>query len=75
MTDRRCGTCKWLRVTPDKAGRRVVRKENSYLCLFEVKWPALPDSITRSYSFRLPTGWYMCGDQGTECPTWEEFKR
>lgn len=64
VTEQRCGTCKWLRVTPDKDGRRVVRKANAYLCTFEPMWPPLPDHI-----------WYMEPMQGTECPVWTEFKK
>ena len=72
-TDRRCGTCRWLRVEPDKNGRRVVRRDKIYRCLFEPAWPPLPAAITKSYGFRLPVAIVqgMCGDEGKDCPTWE----
>lgn len=74
MKERRCGTCKFLRVTPDKSGRRVVRKANTYLCIFQPVWPPLPDSMTKSGQIPVPTPWYMDSTQGTECPVWEEYK-
>lgn len=71
--ERRCGTCRFLRVDPDKAGRRVVRKDRAYRCQFEIAWPPLPVSVTRAYGFRLPNPQHqgMFGDMGDDCPTWE----
>lgn len=80
-TDRRCGTCKYLHVAPDKAGRRVVRKDGAYRCTFEPGFLVLPDSLTERSSgwsgtrFKLPTAGYMEGTEGIECPVWEELKR
>lgn len=75
VTEWRCGTCKWLRVAPDKTGRRVVLDTNVYLCTFEPVWPPLPDSITSRFWLKFPTAGYMRPDQGAQCPMWEEFEK
>lgn len=72
--ERRCGTCKFLRMTPEKAGRRVVRKDGAYLCTFVPAWPPLPTSITEHINYRLPAPSFMCGYHGTKCPVWEAHK-
>jgi hypothetical protein len=72
--DRRCGTCKFLQVPPDSAGRRVVRDRN-YLCTFKPDWPQLPTSITGRVNFCLPTPLYVAGAQGSQCPVWEAHRK
>ena len=67
-----CKTCKHLRVAPDARGRIVVRKDNAYPCDVPLPVVLLPDSVTSSYRFRWPPArFYMAGDKGTLCPTWE----
>lgn len=75
MTDKRCGTCKWLRVAPDKAGRRIPRKGKSYLCEFQVEWPLLPVSIRAFAIAKLPTPGFVESDDGILCPVWEAHKK
>ena len=80
--DRRCGTCRFLIVPLDKAGRRVVRTESAYACELGMKlaaleragasspFPAVPSCVTIrvSATYMDPTG-------GKTCPTWEQFKK
>lgn len=73
MTQKRCGTCRWLRVPLNKGGRAVVRHDKAYYCTFEPVWPPLPDSITmQNRGFQTPSRIYMEGHYGTNCPTWEK---
>jgi hypothetical protein len=73
----RCGNCRFLRVAPDRSGRRVVRKANAYSCTFPLpEMPALPESLTRAHGFRPYTKQgrsSMTPDDGANCPTWEIF--
>ena len=71
-----CKTCKHLEVAPTPSGRRVVRRDGAYKCVVpSPEFPALPDSITKAYSFgSLPRRW-MSGHEGTSCPLWEPVKR
>ena len=69
----RCGTCKWLAVPADKAGRRIPRTGHVYRCVFPIIMPALPDSVTRDHGFRaLAPVMHMEPSNGTTCPTWTE---
>ena len=74
-----CKTCKWMEVKPDKIGRRVVRKDRAYRCIYVVPRFKLPDSITKQYRWEKPFQQrgrsHMAGDMGTDCPTWEKFRK
>ena len=70
--ERRCGTCRFLHVPPDKSGQRVVRPYRGYECRFVVPAQPLPDSVTRVYGYRTPTQeLWMEPTDGTKCPVWE----
>jgi len=70
-----CRTCKHLFVPNDKAGRRVVRKDNSYECTVKVVMPLLPESVTGACGFKWPPSRsWMSGNQGENCPKWEGLK-
>jgi hypothetical protein len=76
--ERRCGTCRFLRVGLNKAGNRIVRHDGTYLCTFKVEWPPLPSSITNKLAARreeMPTPWFMEAAFGTNCPVWEALKK
>lgn len=70
-----CKTCRFLDVPLDKAGRRMVRSNHGYGCLWKLPKNhfVLPDSITQAPSYRLGRlRTFMEGDEGTTCPTWEK---
>jgi len=72
--DRRCGTCKHLRILPDADGKVRVQKDRSYYCTIEVEWPppSLPSSVVLAYSFpKQQPIYHMQSSQGAKCPTWE----
>jgi hypothetical protein len=66
--DRCCKTCRWLKVEPDAAGRRVVRKGRAYPC----EWP-LPEMPALAASLRVGSHYriYMEPGDGGNCPVWE----
>ena len=69
-----CKSCKWLDVALDKAGRRVVRKQNAYPCLApDPERPKVPASVEeRRGGFPWPPHRiFMCGYMGEDCPCWE----
>jgi len=69
-----CKTCTHLDVPLDKAGRRVVRKNNAYRCQCPLPdMPPLPIAITSAHNYREPStfGRHMSGDDGAGCPTWK----
>jgi hypothetical protein len=69
-----CRNCTFLRVPPDKDGRRRPRKDKAYTCTIDAPVPVLPTSITKSYGFRWPPSRdYMTPDDGERCPCWVEF--
>ena len=75
MPNKSCKTCKYLRVKPDKLGRRVVRKNESYLCDAPLPTLKIPDSIRLSWQFKWPPDRrYMQGVEGNECDTWEALE-
>ncbi len=68
-----CRTCVHLIVEPDKAGRRVVRKQQAYRCGAPVPdiLPLLPHSITKAYGWAAPSDRskrWVCPDDGRGCP-------
>jgi hypothetical protein len=64
-----CRTCKWLRVAPDKAGRRIPRKDKCYFCEAPLPEPALPLSVTTYHGWRWPPPRnFMSPDDGEDCP-------
>jgi len=72
MTAQRCGTCKWLDVPPDKAGRRIPRKTHVYRCLWPLPKRVLPDSILRAYGYNpTPSRSHMTPADGQTRATWE----
>lgn len=69
-----CKTCRHLDVQLDAAGRRVVRRLNSYRCTVPDPdlSPLLPECITRAYGFQAKMSRsHMSGESGAECPLWE----
>lgn len=69
-----CRSCIWLKVAPDKAGRRAPRKDKSYLCEAPVPDVVMPLSITRRYDWRWPPSRnYMAPDEGAGCPTFKSI--
>lgn len=67
-----CGTCRFLAVLPDAAGRTVVRPRCVYQCTAIVSLSPLPDSVTHCYGYSQAIGRrLMCGDEGSTCPTYE----
>lgn len=69
-----CKTCKWLEVEPNKAGKRVVRRDKVYQCLVPIPRPILPTSVTRAYDFSWPPPrtWLTKDMWGEVCLLWEE---
>lgn len=64
-----CRTCKWLRVPPDKSGRRIPRKDKCYLCEAPLPEPVLPVSITGAYDWKWPPSRrFMQPADGEGCP-------
>lgn len=49
-----CKTCKWLEVEPNKAGKRVVRKDKAYQCGVPIPRPRLPTSVLKAYDSGYP---------------------
>ena len=68
-----CKTCAHLDVALDKAGRRVVRKDNAYRCNApEPDVSSFPASITGAHGFRARfTRSHMMGTAGFNCPAWK----
>jgi hypothetical protein len=67
-----CRKCKWLKVWPNAAGKKIARRGNVYPCMFEPAMPVLPASITQRGGFRWPPDkGYVAPDDGAECPTFE----
>lgn len=80
MSEKKCKTCEFLAVRPDKAGRIVVRSSLVYQCAFPLpEEPVLPECITRNCGYpgweRLLHRRWMTGDDGTDCPCWEARKK
>ena len=72
MPSKSCKTCRYLRVKPDKLGRRMVRKTEVYPCDAPLPTPKLPDSIKQTWQFKWPPARRsMRGVDGSECETWE----
>lgn len=73
-----CGTCQWLGVISDKAGKRVVRDHFTYPCEFPLpEMPALPDSITTAYGYVVLTNRAkrdMAPNDGQHCPVFKPIK-
>ena len=72
-----CRDCEFLDVAPDKAGRRVVRRQLTYPCTFPVPDVVLPDSVTRYHGFQWPPGrMHMCGSEdGANCPCYKKIEK
>lgn len=79
MGEQSCRTCRYLDVPLDKLGRRIVRRDQGYRCIFgPLERPAWPDSVTESYGFRWPGNEQrgrrrMVGDDGENCPCWQKL--
>ena len=75
--EQRCGNCQFLKVWPDRSGRRVVRKANAYPCTAPVpKMPKLADSITRASGytpFERMTRNCMEPTDGQNCAVWVQY--
>jgi hypothetical protein len=69
-----CKTCLWLEVPPDAVGRRVVRKEHGYRCVWPELDLVLPDSVTKMYGFGARQRTRMTGDDGQSCPTYDAME-
>lgn len=69
-----CKTCKWLEVEPNKAGKRVVRKDRVYQCGVPIERPRLPTSVLKAYGFRWPPSktWLPSGLRDEVCLLWKE---
>lgn len=67
-----CRDCRFLKVFPDRDGKRRVRAREGYVCCAPIPDPlGLPDSITTSAFFHWFTSRdaaWMRADQGSECP-------
>jgi hypothetical protein len=75
MPEQSCRSCRFLRVAPNKAGKRVPRAGNSYCCMYEPQRPLLPDAMTATYGFKWPpTKTFMEPHQGTSCPCYAEIE-
>lgn len=71
-----CRNCQFLGVTPNAAGKRVVRKGYAYPCTVPVEMPPLPDSITKAYGFHWPPSRsHVEPDDGANCPTFQEIAK
>lgn len=71
-----CRTCKHLSVPLNKAGKKVIRKNDTYQCIVTIPAILLPDSITKSYGFQDPakaSRRFMSPDEGTRCPFHENI--
>lgn len=80
--ERRCGTCRFLDIPPDSAGRRRALKNHAYDCFFEPPKPTLPASIWTALTFKMRVDagqvlwprFRMFPVSGRDCPTWEVRK-
>lgn len=73
-----CGKCKWLNVTPNKAGRIVVLKSRAYRCLAPIPpLPPLPACIRVNAGYGIndlkwpPSASYMSAKDGEGCQLFE----
>lgn len=66
------GTCKFAGVTPDKAGRVIMRKDRVYPCMApEPDLPTLPACITKAYGFYWPPRRQRVEKNDCDkCPCW-----
>ncbi len=72
VVKRRCGTCEFLAVPPDKDGKKRVRKNFGYPCVFDISDPTLPASVTDAQGWNWPPHrQYMTPERGENCVTWE----
>lgn len=69
-----CKTCKWLKVEPNKGGKRVVRKDKAYQCGVPIERPHFPTSVLRVYNFTWPPHktWLTAEMRDEVCLLWEE---
>ncbi len=67
-----CKTCRWLVISLDKAGRRVVRKDRMYRCAAPLPEVKLPLSVAKYFSFNWPPRRTMVSGNWENCPCWEE---
>lgn len=82
MSDRRCGTCRFLEVPADKAGRVIARRDYGYRCFAPMPpLPPVPDCLAHevewwgsaiSHHIRRAR---MGKDDGGSCPAWERRQR
>ena len=72
--DKRCGTCRWLRLGKDPVTGRYdrVNPRHSYLCDWPIPWfesPILAVSVVSSSPvYSIQRVW---SGSGTDCPVWE----
>lgn len=73
-----CRNCRFLDVKPDKLGRRIVRRQETYDCLVPLAPPPpLPASLPQSTfaTYRDGAKWGMNPDEGETCPLFEPLKK
>lgn len=69
-----CRDCEFLRVLPDKDGKRRPRRERAYTCTVEVPLPKLPMSVISYFSFGWPPEKkYMSPDDGDGCVFYKQM--
>ena len=76
--EKRCGTCRFIHAVSDKDGkRRVLGRSHTYPCTAPIPaMPAMPDSITGYFGFKVPTDSMrrnVSSHGGTTCPTWQPY--
>ena len=76
--ERKCKTCRFLKVPPNRAGVRVVRQYATFHC--DAPLPEsvnIPDSVTKGpwYTpFETAPRRRMTGKDGTTCPAWQPLE-
>lgn len=73
-----CGTCAYLRVLPNAAGRRVVHKDRAYTCLwgFSTEGQEAKSELLSVLPHALGVKWekrYMEAREGSDCPAWRRY--
>lgn len=68
-----CKTCRFLQITLNSTGNRVVREQNSYNCTCPIpELPPMPESTIMHFSWNRQR---IMPDEGENCPAWEMWAK
>ena len=72
-----CRNCLHLVPGQNKNGKRLVTKNQSYLCAAPIPILLLPDSITKAYGWQELESYRkrVWADAGQHCPLWHEIPK